>query len=63
METIASCAFGMEVNSIKEPDSMFLQKVREFFAGGEERNVLTNAVLLFLSETHTPTHTHAHAHH
>ena len=36
METIASCAFGIDTNSIKNPDSPFLKKCRGFFEDTEK---------------------------
>ncbi len=38
-ETIASCAFGLETNSVKDPDCVFLRKVRNFFREAEAPNV------------------------
>ena len=45
METIASCAFGMEVNSVKDPNSPFLLKCRGFFEGAETTSTLRSLTL------------------
>ena len=44
METIASCAFGIDANSIKDPDSPFLQKCRGFFEQVEKITPLSRIV-------------------
>ena len=48
METIASCAFGIDANSIKDPNSPFLQKCRGFFEQVEKITPLSRIVAMCL---------------
>ena len=48
METIASCAFGIETNSIKNPDSAFLHKCRGFFEQAEKSTPMAKVVALII---------------
>ena len=48
LETIASCAFGIDVNSVKNPDSPFLKNCRAFFEGSENVKPLAKIMTLLV---------------
>jgi cytochrome P450 len=47
LDTIACCAFGLDINSLKDPNTMFLRKCRQLFSSFEVRRPLFKFLIPF----------------